>query len=281
MLSAALARSGVEVVVLMRPESLSQYPGRFAVDSQVLGDFEVDVPAVAGLDREVDVLWVTPKATQLAGALRLAPRERVGSALVIPLLNGVDHLPVLRGHYESVAAGTIRVASERVGPGRISQMSPFIRMDIVGPEIVAGDVRAAGIECLIGDDELTVLWQKLAFLAPFALSTTVADAPWGSVRRDENYLQAQQEVLAVAHAEGAHLDVVGLESLRNAAPDTMRSSMQHDVELGRAPEIDAIAGPVLRGGRRHGIATPATQMLADLVRTRSGLDPEPEPSSVA
>ena len=67
LLSAALARSGVDVVVLIRPESLSSYPGRFMVDSQVLGDFEVDVPAVAGLDREVDVLWVTPKATQLRG----------------------------------------------------------------------------------------------------------------------------------------------------------------------------------------------------------------------
>ena len=280
MLSAALARCGVEVVVLMRPESLSQYPGRFAVDSQVLGDFEVDVAAVAGLDREVDVLWVTPKATQLVGALTLAPREKVGSALVIPLLNGVDHMSVLRAHYESVAAGTMRVASERVGPGRISQKSPFIRVDIVGPQSVASDVRAAGIECVLGDDELTVLWQKLAFLAPLALATTVADAPLGSVRWDENYLQAQQEVLAVAQAEGAHVDVVGLESLRDAAPDTMRSSMQHDVELGRAPEIDAIAGPILRGGRRHGIATPATQMLADQVRTRAGLDPEPEPAGV-
>jgi len=49
----------------------------------------------------------------------------------------------------------------------------------------------------------------------------------------------------------------------------MRSSMQHDVELGRAPEIDAIAGPILRGGREHGIATAAVEELVERVRARA------------
>lgn len=273
LLSAALARAGVEVVVLMRPESLSGYRGRFLVSSHVLGDFEVEVPAVSALDRDVDVLWVTTKTTQLTAALTLAPPELVRGALVIPLMNGVDHMTVLRTRYAAVAAATLRVASERVGEGRISQTSPFIRVDLVGPESVARDVRAAGIECVIGGDELTLLWQKLAFLAPLALATTVADGPLGTVRQDETYLRAQQEVLAVAEAEGARVDVVALEALRSAAPDTMRSSMQHDVELGRTPEIDAIAGPILRGGQQHGIDTAATQMLAELVRARAGLAP--------
>ena len=40
----------------------------------------------------VDVLWVATKATQLEDALTLAPAEVVGDAVVVPLLNGVDHL---------------------------------------------------------------------------------------------------------------------------------------------------------------------------------------------
>ena len=52
------------------------------------------------------------------------------------------------------------------------------------------------------------------------------------------------------------------------APAEMRSSMQKDVEAGRPPELDAIAGPVLRGGRRHDIRVPSTQELADLVAAR-------------
>ena len=99
----------------------------------------------------------------------------------------------------------MRVASERVGPGRIRQKSPFIRVDIVGPASVAIDVRAAGIECVIGDHELTVLWQKLAFLAPLALATPVAAAPLGSVRRGERYLQSTHEGPAVREADGRAL----------------------------------------------------------------------------
>jgi len=44
-------------------------------------------------------------------------------------------------------------------------------------------------------------------------------------------------------------------------PDDMRSSMQKDIAAGREPELDAIAGPVLRRGRERGIPTPAVEEL--------------------
>jgi 2-dehydropantoate 2-reductase len=170
-----------------------------------------------------------------------------------------------------VIAGAMRVASERGADGRIIQRSPFIRIDLAGngADAVAVDVVAAGIECFVGADEVSLLWQKLVFLAPLALATTAADGPLGAVRDDAGYVRAQQEVLDVAQAEGARIDLGALEVLRAAAPDTMRSSMQHDVEQGRAPEIDAIAGPILRGGREHGIATPAIDHLVEQVRARA------------
>jgi 2-dehydropantoate 2-reductase len=48
----------------------------------------------------------------------------------------------------------------------------------------------------------------------------------------------------------------------------MRSSMQKDVEQRSPPELDAIAGPILRGGQKHGIPVPATQRLVALVEER-------------
>jgi ketopantoate reductase len=41
--------------------------------------------------------------------------------------------------------------------------------------------------------------------------------------------------------------------------------MQKDVAAGRAPELDAIAGPILRGGDEHGIDVSATQVLVDRI----------------
>jgi 2-dehydropantoate 2-reductase len=268
LLAAALARASLEVTLLMRPPTLAGYEGRLAVESAVLGDFEVDVPGASSLGREIDFVWLATKATQLEPALSLAPTERVLDATVIPLLNGVDHVAVLRARYARVVAGAIRVESERVGHGRIRQSSPFLRVELAGAEAAAADLRAAGIDCSTRDDELSLLWEKLAFLAPVALATTAFDAPLGAVRDDARFRGCQDEVLAVAHAEGARIDDAALRALALGAPAQMRSSMQKDVEAGRPPELDAIAGPVLRGGGRHDVRVPRTQELADLVAAR-------------
>ncbi|MGZ6682255.1 MAG: ketopantoate reductase family protein [Solirubrobacteraceae bacterium] len=268
LIGAALTRSGADVVLLMRAESLARYGGHLAVESVVLGDFDVDVPAAVRLDDEVDVLWVATKAMHLAPALALAPPEIVGDATVIPLLNGVDHMAVLRAHYRNVVAGAIRVESERLSPGRIRQSSPFARAELAGAPPVCAELRAAGIDCRLRDDELSLLWEKLAFLAPLALATTALDGPLGAVRDDDRYRACQDEALAVARAEGARVDEDALRALQAAAPDAMRSSMQKDVAAGREPELDAIAGPILRGGPRHGIPVPATDALARLVAAR-------------
>jgi 2-dehydropantoate 2-reductase len=268
LLGAALARTGGDVVLLMRPEALARYGGRLAVESAVLGDFEVEVPAAPGLDRDVDALWVTTKATQLEPSLALAPPERVGGAVVIPLLNGIDHVALLRACYRNVVAGAIRVESERLAPSQIRQSSPFLRVELAGAEPVAAELQAAGIDCRVREDELSLLWDKLAFLAPVALATTALDAPLGDVRDDEHYRGCQDEVLAVARAEGAQVDEQALRALQGAAPGGMRSSMQKDVAAERRPELDAIAGPIRRGGRHHGIPVPNTDELVRLIAAR-------------
>src|SRR5262245_62375960 len=60
----ALARAGRDVVLLLRVEKLARHPARLRVESVALGEFEVDVATASLLDRDVDVLWVTPKAAQ-------------------------------------------------------------------------------------------------------------------------------------------------------------------------------------------------------------------------
>jgi 2-dehydropantoate 2-reductase len=53
-------------------------------------------------------------------------------------------------------------------------------------------------------------------------------------------------------------------------PANMRSSMQKDVENRKAPELDAIAGPILRAAAGHGIEVPTTKQLAAAVERRAG-----------
>jgi 2-dehydropantoate 2-reductase len=114
-----------------------------------------------------------------------------------------------------------------------------------------------------------VLWEKLALLAPFALTATAAHGPMGEVRADPTWLdlleRARSEVVAVASAEGVEIDEAALRTMHESVPDSMRSSMQKDVSAGREPELDAIAGPILREGELHDIDVSATRELAALV----------------
>lgn len=268
LIAAALARAEREVVMVGRESTIAQTPGRVLVDSVVLGRFEVVVPFVPALDRAVDVVWIAIKATGLEEALALIPAASVGDAIVVPLLNGVDHMTALRERYRNVAAGVMRVESERVAPGHIAQRSSFIRIDLAHGDDIAADLEAAGITTRVGQDEMSLLWGKMAFLAPFALATTAFDSPLGTIRRHPLYLAAQTETTTVAAAVGAHIDTAALEQLRVTAADSMRSSLQNDVKADRPPELDAIAGPVLRAAEQHHIAVPATTALVDLIRAR-------------
>lgn len=271
----ALARAGRDVVLLLRPETLARHPRRIRVESAVLGDFEAEVELASELDREVDVVWVAPKAPDLEAALALAPPERVGAAFVVPFLNGIDHVARLRESYGNVLAAAIRVESERVEPGVVRQPTPFARVDLApgpGSDEVAEELRAAGFQVEVGPDEPTVLWEKLALLAPLALTTTAAGLPAGAVQAaaewSERLFACHREAVAVGAAEGATLDGAALEALLGTPLGEMRTSMQKDFDAGRPLELDAIAGPIVRSGRAHGLATPATEELIRLVEER-------------
>ena len=52
-------------------------------------------------------------------------------------------------------------------------------------------------------------------------------------------------------------------------PQGGRSSMQKDVAAGNPPELDGIAGPILRRAEEHGIDVPVTRELVAMIRGKS------------
>jgi 2-dehydropantoate 2-reductase len=151
----------------------------------------------------------------------------------------------------------------------IEQKSPFIRLDLAGAEEAQTALRGAGLDCRGRDDETTLLWEKLVFLAPVALATAALHAPLGAVREDPSFVACREEAGTAARAAGAAVDLDPICALHEAAPPAMQSSMQKDVAAGREPELAAIAGPIVRLGAEHGFPTAATQSLVERVRARS------------
>ena len=82
-------------------------------------------------------------------------------------------------------------------------------------------------------------------------------------------VRCHDETVAVALAGNVALDAQKLRRQFLEFPGSgWRTSMQKDFEAGRPLELDAIAGPIVRGGRRYGIATPTTEELVRLVEAR-------------
>src|SRR5947209_11360463 len=216
-IAAALSRAGDEVVVIAREQTV-ELIGAQGIEAQSvrLGDFVATPVASAPLTEPVGVLLVATKANGLESALA---RVRAEPALVVPLLNGLDHMELLRAHFgtDRVAAGAIRIESDRPAPGKIVQTSPFLRVDLAADDAalhprlarLAGTLERAGIPAAVGHNEAQILWSKLVRLNALACTTSVADKPIGLIRSDPQWRSALigciEEAAAVANVDGARI----------------------------------------------------------------------------
>ena len=276
------ARAGHEVVCIAR-QPTADHINRHGIEvrSPRFGDFTVPVRAASRLETPIDVCHVAVKATMLEDAIGELPPAAVGDALVVPFLNGIDHVAWLRERYpaDQVIAGTIRIESARVSPGVIEQPSRFAAVELANGR--ADPARVAelrdwlvglGMDVQVRADELRMLWSKLAVLAPIALLGTHENAPMGVVRerRLDDFEAVAGEIAAAAKAaDGVELDaMMPLKILEGAGP-TMRSSMQRDAEAGNPLELDAIGGTILRAAARGGVEAPVTARLVAEIEART------------
>ena len=283
LLGALLIRDGVDVTFVAPEPTVSVLNSQgLRVDSGLYGSFTVAANAVPALAGSVDVCVVAVKAMQLAAAMERAPKPVLGEAVIVPFLNGVDHVGVLRRLYgPGVVAGTVRVASTRTAPGRIEHSSPFVRVELALADDLedrhrktalrfARDLEAAGTDVDVRDDERSMLWGKLIFLCPLALLTTRYGIAAGEARtaHREELVAVINEIAEVGQAVGASLSAESTLEFFDSVPATMQSSMQHDAAAGKDVELDAIGGAVLRAADRGGISTPVTRKLVDELRER-------------
>jgi 2-dehydropantoate 2-reductase len=281
-LAATLARAGESVIVVARPPTANSITDHgIEVQSVRLGNFTARPPAVTVLTQPVDVLFVATKATTLRTALARVERA---PRLIVPLLNGLEHMELLRDHFYPVpvAAGVIRIESAALAPGRIRQTSPFLRVDLASAdprqrpalERVAGILERAGVPAHLEASEAHVLWSKLVRLVALACTTSASGQTIGFIRTDPGWratlVAAIKEAAAVAGAHGAQVDAAAIVAELDDAHPELGSSMQRDLAAGRRPELDAIAGSVLRAGRRHGLDCPTLERLSLDIAERIG-----------
>jgi 2-dehydropantoate 2-reductase len=284
LLAGVLDRAGAQVVVVARESTAAAISAHgLHVNSVSFGEFVVHPRALVRLAEPVDALIVTTKASGLQAALQ---RIEVEPKLVLPLLNGLDHIAVLRERFAagSVLAGTIRVEADRPEPGVVVHTSPFLLVEMAchdpsardGMQALAQTLSGAGVPVRVLDSEAQVMWSKLVRLNALACATSAYGKLLGEIRSTPelraDLIGAIEEGCAVGRAEGAQgVDPATAIAELNVAHARLGSSMQRDIAAGRAPELDAIPGAVLRGAARHGLQCPTIERLTAMIAARAGI----------
>src|SRR5215471_13413799 len=116
LMATALSSLGEDVSLIVRHEKLAAHPSSLSVET-LKGTTTASVQVKSRVTEHFDVLWIATKTYQLDDALtavEIVPR------MIVPLLNGIDHIAVLRARYghDRVVPATIAVEAERSGPGR-------------------------------------------------------------------------------------------------------------------------------------------------------------------
>jgi 2-dehydropantoate 2-reductase len=274
LMGTALSSLGEEVLMIARPEKLAGYPQTLLLE-RPSGRLTAPARVVARLVEPTAVLWIATKTYQLEAALQTI--ETVPD-IVVPLLNGLDHIAVLRSRFgrDRIVPATIAAEAERVADGHFVQRSP-VRLNIASngePTLgaIVARLQELGFICHFVGNEQTLLWGKLCFLGPFALATSASGKNMGEIIADpalKSTLDAAlAEARAVAEADGAQIDPAKIQAIFDTAPATMRSSMAKDLTAGRRLELDGIAGPIVRGGEHYGIPVPTTRELISLIESQ-------------
>lgn len=268
-LAVGLADAGIDVVCIARPDTaeLIRSEGLSLRQGQ---NVRTARPRVATELREpVDVLLVTVKAPSLEAALR---RVEAPVETAVPLLNGIEHMQILRETLPGTRAvgatvGRIEAFLER--PGVVIQPTPSVLMTVAS-DVDAATVdllRASGAEVHVDGSEVDVLWEKLARQAPVAAATASTQRSVGELRSDMTWRPRLQVAIAeacdVAAADGVALSPEAEWEIIEAMPPLLTSSTARDIAAGRPSELDAITGAAVRAGRRTGVPTPVLERLLE------------------
>lgn len=228
----------------------------------------------AGRSGPVDLVFLTVKANDTAGAAGWLTALSGPAAPVVAVQNGLDHRDRLAPFVPAgtpVHPGLAYVAAEMLAPGRVRHLAGDLLMvpdraaDLIGLA-VGGPMKVEG-----RTDMVTESWRKLLgnlVANPITALTMRRIGVMGDPGVADLARGILAEAVAVGRASGAVMDESEIERVVAATarygPDT-GSSMLYDRLAGRPLEHQYLTGEVVRRGLSLGLPTPLNSALLTLL----------------
>lgn len=262
-----LLQAGRDVTFLVRPRRAAQLAKAGLAIRSPVGDVTLANPPLVMADAlaaPYDLILVSSKAYDLAGAAdSFVPAVGSGSA-ILPLLNGMAHLDYLKTRFgnDKVLGGQCVISATLDAEGRILHLLEthslsFGELDgAVSPraEAIASAFAGATFDSKLSTAILQEMWEKWVFIAATAAATCLMRATVGDIVAAGAVDLPQRlfdECAAVATAHGfAPRQASSSRSLTmlTTPGSPLAASMLRDIERGAPIEADHIVGDLLQRG---------------------------------
>jgi 2-dehydropantoate 2-reductase len=270
-----LGQAGRDVTFLVRPRRAEQLRERGLEIVSPHGNVTLQpkLLTAAELTEHYDAILLTVKGFGLEGALRDMSPAVGPDTVILPVLNGMRHVDVLRERFGANAVGgcTCKIMTVLDDAGRIVQLT---RLHDLGYGEFDGQVSdrmqrldrfmsGAGFDAQLSTAIDREMWEKWLFLAGLGGITCFMRGTVGAVEAAPGgrdfILKFLDEVTAVISTAGVPPSTARLDAIRTQLTEpgsAMTSSMYRDLERQLPIEADEIIGDLLKRGREAGVATP-------------------------
>ncbi|WP_410772159.1 2-dehydropantoate 2-reductase [Fontibacillus sp. BL9] len=275
-----LAEKGADVTFLVRSGRKAQLDKDGLVIRSVNGDVTLRPQTITASDpaSPYDLVLFSTKSYHLQSAVQDLKPFVGEQTVILPLLNGVAHLPLLKKEFgaDRVIGGLCFIEATLNPEGHVLQTSKdhYVKFG----EFEGTDTeRIAGIESALSGTKTSFIcsahierdiWHKYLFISTIAGVTTLMRAPVGPIRESEggeNFIRdvfSETEAVMISHGAPLAQDIVSkhMETMWNLSYD-MKSSMQRDMEKGFAVEGEHLHGYLLQMAKEHSLETPLIRAI--------------------
>ena len=230
-------------------------------------------------DGPADAVFVAVKSHHTEGAARWFEPLCGPDTVVVVMQNGIEGRERLEPYVDgaTVVPAVVYCGAELLEPGHIrhTSRSRLIVADDPAGERVRELCEATPLQIDPSPNFTRSAWVKLGLNSVANGLTALTGKPM-EVIGEPGITDIARDLLTecwtLGRLEGADLDIDGIPQVLAGMAKGVggRTSMLQDREAGRPTEHDAIHGAVLRKGARHGVETPTTRIVHDLLAAAGG-----------
>ena len=238
------------------------------------GTLALPVRAVtaSALEGRYDVVVLAVRSDAVESAVNDFRGVVTPDTRIVPLVNGMAHLPVLTAAFgeQAVLGAAVRLATSMLADGIIDEVAPGIDLELGqldggtsnALDAVVQQFRVDNVAVRVRSDMVAGMWEKFTFISATAVLTCLAGNVTGVVARTAGGpalgRRVAAEVAAVAAADGYPLSPAarsGLDATLTDPTSRFAPSMFRDLAAHRRVEVSVLSDLAERA-RRHHIDTP-------------------------